>query len=76
MTAPVAEEDGDHTVFLGGDDIAAKRQVHEFLTAYGRRDVIDLGGLTTARATEMIQPLHLALTGARGHEHVNLKVVR
>ncbi|MEV4927800.1 NADPH-dependent F420 reductase [Streptomyces roseoverticillatus] len=76
MADPAALEDGDHTVFVSGDDTAAKQQVHELLTAYGWRDVIDLGGLTTARATEMIQPLYLALTGVLGHEHFNLKVVR
>ncbi|MEU2869169.1 NAD(P)-binding domain-containing protein [Streptomyces olivoreticuli] len=76
MAEPDALAGGDHTVFLSSDDADAKEQVRALLAAYGWRDVIDLGGLTSARATEMIQPLYLALTGALGHEHFNLKVVR
>ncbi|MEU3354560.1 NAD(P)-binding domain-containing protein [Streptomyces sp. NPDC037389] len=76
MTDPTALADGDHTVFLSGDDTDAKAQVRDLLTTYGWQDVIDLGGLTTARGTEMLQPLYLALTRALGHEHFNFKIVR
>ncbi|MEV5379376.1 NAD(P)-binding domain-containing protein [Streptomyces nondiastaticus] len=76
MTDPTALAGGDHTVFLSGDDPDAKTRVRDLLTAYGWRDVIDLGELTTARGTEMIQPLYLALTRALGHEHFNFKIVR
>ncbi|MEU1378313.1 NADP oxidoreductase [Streptomyces triculaminicus] len=76
MTDPTALAGGDHTVFLSGDDAGAKAQVRDLLTAYGWQGVIDLGELTTARGTEMIQPLYLALTRALGHEHFDFKIVR
>ncbi len=76
MTDPTALRDADHTVFVSGNDTGAKQQVTGLLTAYGWTDIIDLGDLTTARGTEMIQPLYLALTRALGHEHFNLKITR
>jgi hypothetical protein len=38
--------------------------------------VIDLGGIETARGTEMWLPLWLRLMGALGTTEFNLKVVR
>ncbi|UQA97289.1 NAD(P)-binding domain-containing protein [Streptomyces halobius] len=76
MTDPAALADGDHTLFLSGNDGHAKQQVTELLAAYGWSDIIDLGEITTVRATEMIQPLHLSLVGTLGNEHFNFKIVR
>ena len=44
------------TVFVSGDDDAAKATVVEILESFGHDDVIDLGGLETARGTEMLCP--------------------
>ncbi|MCD9145387.1 hypothetical protein [Streptomyces albireticuli] len=76
MADPASLAGADHTMFLSGDDADAKAQVRELLTAYGWKDIVDLGELTTARATEMLQPLYLTLVRALGHEHFNLSLVR
>ena len=64
------------TVFVSGDDADAKRRVTSLLAQLGHRDVIDLGGIETARGTEMWLPLRLRLMGALGTAEFNLKVVR
>ena len=64
------------TVFVSGDDADAKRLVTGLLTELGHPDVIDLGGIETARGTEMWLPLWLRLMGALGTAEFNLKVVR
>ena len=64
------------TVFVSGDDADAKRLVTGLLSQLGHRDVIDLGGIETARGTEMWLPLWLRLMGALGTAEFNLKVVR
>lgn len=76
MADPASLAAAGHTMFLSGDDAGAKAQARELLAAYGWRDVIDLGELTTARATEMLQPLYLTLVRALGHEHFNLSIIR
>ena len=59
---------GDHVVFLSGDDEAAKQQVRDLLSALGWRDVqmIDLGGIDTAAAQELLMPLWLRVAIGRG----------
>jgi len=64
------------SVFVSGDDPAAKARVSELLTAMGHRDVIDLGGIETARGTEMWLPLWLRLMGSLGTADFNLRIVR
>jgi predicted dinucleotide-binding enzyme len=64
------------SVFVSGDDAAAKQRVTALLTELGHRDVIDLGGIETARGVEMWLPLWLRLMGCLGTAEFNLKVVR
>jgi predicted dinucleotide-binding enzyme len=64
------------TVFVSGDDAAAKATVTEILTGFGHTDVIDLGGIETARGTEMLLPLWLRTMGALGTGMFNFRVVR
>jgi len=64
------------TVFVSGEDAAAKATVVEILKSFGHDDVIDLGGIETARGTEMWLPLWLRLMGTLGTGHFNVKVVR
>jgi predicted dinucleotide-binding enzyme len=61
---------GDHVVFLSGDDGAAKDRVREFLATLGWRpaQVIDLGGIDTAAAAEMTMAIWMRVTIARGHD--------
>ena len=64
------------SVFVSGDDADAKQLVTGLLTALGHHDVIDLGGIETARGTEMWLPLWRRLMGALGTAEFNIKVVR
>lgn len=64
------------TVFVSGDDAAAKATVVELLQSFGHDDVIDLGGIETARGTEMVLPIWLRLWPALGTTRFNFKVVR
>lgn len=69
--------DGDHTVFLSGNDEQAKSRVTEILSDwYGWRNPIDLGDRSTARGTEMMMPIWLRLMSALGTSAFNFKVVR
>lgn len=76
MARPTSLAGGDHTVFVSGDDPAAKATVTELLTQFGHTDIIDLGDLATARGPELYLPLWLRLYGAFGHAGFNIRVVR
>lgn len=67
---------GEHTVFLSGEDADAKKTVHALLTSFGWPDssILDLGGIETARGTEMLLPIWLRLMGALGHTDFNFHV--
>ncbi len=66
----------DTTVFVSGDDADAKAVITELLRSMGHGDVIDLGGLETARGAEMWLPLWIRLAMALGGADFNLKIVR
>jgi 8-hydroxy-5-deazaflavin:NADPH oxidoreductase len=80
MGAPVmvnpAMVPGDSTVFLSGDDADAKKQVHGILTAFGWKDIFDLGGIATSRGVEMLMPIWLNAYGNVGKPAFNFKIVR
>jgi len=77
MVNPRQLADGDHTVFVCGDDAEAKTLVTGLLTdGFGWRDVVDLGDITTARGTEMLLPMWVRLWGALQTPAFNFKVVR
>lgn len=59
---------GDHVVFLSGDSTAAKADVTELLSAFGWRptQILDLGGIETAAATEMMMAVWMQVRIARG----------
>jgi len=73
-----AKVPGDHDVFLCGEDVDAKRQVTELLESFGwpAGRIIDLGGIGSARGTEMYVALWLRLWGALGTGYFNIAVVR
>ncbi len=64
------------TVFVSGDDAQAKATVVSLLESFGHDDVIDLGGIETARGTEMLLPVWLRLMGTLGTAEFNFKIVR
>jgi predicted dinucleotide-binding enzyme len=77
MTNPKALS-GPSTVFLSGDDPAAKQTVARLLTDLGwpREYQLDLGGITTARGPEHLVPLLLGVYDALGTTAVNINIVR
>ena len=76
MVAPMELAGSDHTMFVSGNDPQAKQAATKLLVAFGWTDIIDLGDIATARATEMYLPLWLCLFGAAGSPLVSIKVVR
>jgi predicted dinucleotide-binding enzyme len=64
------------TVFVSGDDPDAKATVSALLRELGHTDVIDLGGLETARGPEMFLALWVRTAVALGGSDFNIKVVR
>jgi predicted dinucleotide-binding enzyme len=76
MVAPQALAGGEHTVFVSGNDAAAKAAVAEVLKSFGWKDVLDLGDISSARAPEMYMAMWLRLWGATGTGMINVKVVR
>ena len=71
-----ADLGADSSVFVSGNDEAAKATVTELLQSFGHTDVIDLGDITTARGPEMLLPVWLRLMGALGTSTFNFKIVR
>ena len=77
MVDPQLVAGGDHHVFVCGEDAAARAEVAAHLRSwFGWREVIDLGGISAARGTEMYLPLWLRLMGALDTATFNIKVVR
>jgi hypothetical protein len=76
MVNPGQLANGEHHIFLSGNDPAAKAQVAEWLaTWFGWKHILDLGDITTARGTEMYLPLWLRLWGALGTGMLNVRLV-
>ena len=65
-----------HTLFLSGNDDGAKKAVRGLLESFGWSDILDLGDISTARATESYLPLWLATWKALGTAAFNVRVVR
>ena len=64
------------SIFVSGDDEGAKATVTALLESFGHTDVIDLGGIETARGPEMFLPVWLRLMAVLGTGEFNVKVVR
>lgn len=74
---PKAIGDGEHTMFVASDHADAKHATTDLLKAYGWTDVLDLGGLVTARGMEMYAHMHGAIGLALGlGNHFGVKIVR
>jgi 8-hydroxy-5-deazaflavin:NADPH oxidoreductase len=69
---------GAHSVFVSGDDAEAKQSVTGMLESFGwpADSVIDLGGIETARGTEMYLVLWIEMMQAGGTPDFNVNVVR
>ncbi|HET9419715.1 MAG TPA: NAD(P)-binding domain-containing protein [Nocardioides sp.] len=64
------------SVFVSGNDAAAKETATGLLAEFGHTDVIDLGDLSTARGAEMLLPIWVRLMGVMGTARFNFKIVR
>jgi predicted dinucleotide-binding enzyme len=67
---------GEHTMFVSGNDAGAKAKVKEILGQFGWKDLVDLGDISMARGTESYLPLWLRLYGALGTADFNIRIVR
>ena len=68
---------GVHTMFVSGNDSAAKAEVINLLkSGFGWKEVMDLGDIAGARAQEMFLPLWLRLYMTLQTPNVNIRVVR
>jgi hypothetical protein len=77
MVDPGQLRDGQHTMFVAGNDAQAKAAVTGYLTEwFGWKDVIDLGDITNARGTEMLLPLWVRIYGALQSPMFAFQVVR
>jgi len=67
---------GSHLAFLAGNDAAAKSTVAGLLGQFGWRpeEIVDLGDIGAARATEMMLPIWLRLYGKRGDGVFNFAI--
>jgi len=65
---------GEHDVFLSGNDASAKQRVADLLRSFGWRNIVDLGGIGTARGVEMFLPLWLSLMGALKTPVMNIHI--
>ena len=75
QSEPLKLASGDHDVFVGGNDLAAKKEVMKLLHEYGWKNVIDLGDITTARGMEMLLIIWVRLMGKLGTPMFNFHMV-
>jgi predicted dinucleotide-binding enzyme len=69
---------GSHDVFVCGEDADAKAQVAGVLREFGwpAEHIVDLGGISAARGTELYVALWLNLWGVVGSGEFNIALVR
>jgi 8-hydroxy-5-deazaflavin:NADPH oxidoreductase len=76
MVNPGQLADGDHHLFICGNDTEAKVETIQLLKEwFGWKNIIDMGDITMARGTEMMLPLWLRLYVAFGNPMFNFKIV-
>ena len=74
--APHRVGDGDTSIFVAGDDPAARETAATLLRELGWRDVVEFDSLQAARGLEMWLPLWISLMQKFGRASFNIKVVR
>lgn len=78
MVDPNRVAQGDHNIFVSGNDTEAKKKTSELLQTFGWKaaNIIDLGDISTARGTEMILPIWVRVMMALGSPEFNIKIAR
>jgi predicted dinucleotide-binding enzyme len=67
---------GDPTMFVSGNNADAKAKAMKLLNAFGWKDIIDLGDITTARGLEMMLPIWVRTWAATGDGYFAFKILR
>lgn len=67
---------GEHDAFYCGDHQDAKAVVADILRSFGWKNPVDLGPLSSARATEGLLPFWQSLSDALGTDDFNYRIVR
>lgn len=78
MVNPKLIADGEHDTFFCGNNEKAKESVRQILLSFGWKPehIMDLGGIESARGTEMYLPLWLRLYGSVKTGAFNIRVVK
>jgi predicted dinucleotide-binding enzyme len=75
---PKQLNDGDHSLFISGNDESAKTRTKTVLTEFGWKieNIIDIGDITGARAMEAFLTLSVRLLMSFGMPKFNIKVIK
>ncbi len=76
MVNPQMLKGGDHSIFMAGNDPAAKAEVAELLKSFGWTDILDLGDISAAHGPEMLMAMWVCLYLSLKNGMVNIKVQR
>jgi 8-hydroxy-5-deazaflavin:NADPH oxidoreductase len=79
MVNPKLVNNGDHTLFICGNDADAKNKVKHFLVdsfGWKAENLLDLGGIQSARGTEAYVLFWVIMMQATGSPMFNIKVVK
>ncbi|WP_336770850.1 NAD(P)-binding domain-containing protein [Paenibacillus sp. MMO-58] len=75
MVDPGIVANGDHDLFMCGNDTVSKQMVSDLLKgAFGWKQIYDLGDLSAAQATEGLALLASRVAAVLGHGMINFKV--
>jgi hypothetical protein len=79
MVNPGKVGNGDHNIFICGNDKDAKNQAKDLLRDnfnWTTENIIDLGDITNSRGTEQLLPIWIRLMGVLGTADFNFKIVK
>jgi predicted dinucleotide-binding enzyme len=79
MVDPGKIANGDHNLFICGNDSEAKQKIKQILHenfTWKEENIIDLGDITNARGTEQLLPIWIRLWGVLGTPDFNFKIVK
>jgi 8-hydroxy-5-deazaflavin:NADPH oxidoreductase len=79
MVDPDKVNNGDHNLFICGNDDSAKQKVSQLLHDsfnWKLQNIIDLGDITNSRGTEQLLPLWIRLWGVLKTSDFNFKIAR
>jgi predicted dinucleotide-binding enzyme len=73
---PKSLGNGDHHLFIAGNDQSAKDEVKKLAQSYGWQNILDLGDIKSARGMEMVFPLWAEIYAKLGLTKFNYKIVQ